>query len=76
MMHYIKMKKEEIKWKLTVYTCLNKIVAEHKTILDSVTKLYRSFAGESADDIKEAFINSLVELIHNQAQKDGEGYDH
>jgi len=76
MMHYFKMKKEEIKWKLTVYTCLNKIVAEHKTILDSVTKLYRSFAGESADDIKEAFINSLVELIHNQAQKDGEGYDH
>jgi|GEM_PF-1648455 len=70
MMHYFKMKKEEIKWKLTVYTCLNKIVAEHKTILDSVTKLYRSFAGESEEDIKEAFIHSMVTLIHNQTQKE------
>lgn len=70
MMRYFKMKKEEIKWKLTVYTYLNKLVAEHKALLDSLTKLYQSFANESEEDIKEAFINSMVTLIHNQTQKE------
>lgn len=70
MIKYFKMKKEEIKLKLTVYTYLNAAIANSHDIITIATTLFDELKGSSADEIKDLFINSLVKIIHEQAEKE------
>jgi len=70
MIKYFKMKKEEIKLKLTVYTYLNAAIANSHDIITIATTLFNELKGSSADEIKDLFINSLVKIIHEQAEKE------
>jgi len=70
MIKYFKMKKEEIKLKLTVYTYLNAAIVNSHDIITIVTTLFDELKGSSADEIKDLFINSLVKIIHEQAEKE------
>jgi len=69
-LNYFKMKKEEIKLKLTVYKYLNAAIANSHDIITIATTLFDELKGSSADEIKDLFINSLVKIIHEQAEKE------
>ena len=69
-LNYFRMKKEEIKLKLTVYTYLNAAIANSHDIITIATTLFDELKGSSADEIKDLFFDSLAKIIHDEAEKE------
>ncbi len=64
MMKYLKMKKKEIKLKLTFYTMLEYIIHEKSDMFILIDKLYVSLKDVPQDEIRDELLSKLAEYIH------------
>ena len=62
------MKKKEIALKLTLYTAIEKVIAEQKDIITLLSNLYMSLRDVPFDQLKDEFLGKLAEIIHEQAE--------
>lgn len=66
---WLKMKKQEILFKLTFYTYVNNFINSKTEILDLAYKIFVSLKDEPVEEMKEKFIDSLADAIHETASK-------
>ncbi len=69
MITYIKMKRNEWKLKCMFYGALIKTVESRKDTADIIRKLYKLIKETPNDNLRQQFIKSLAETIHNANSK-------
>lgn len=62
---WLKMKKNEIKVKLQLYSVLAILIDNNKDIITFVQKLYEELKDVPIEELRKEFISKTVELIHN-----------
>lgn len=67
--NWLKMKKQEILFKLTFYTYVNDFINSKTEILDLVYKIFVSLKDEPVEEMKDKFIESLASAIHETISK-------
>lgn len=67
--NWLKMKKQEILFKLTFYTYVNNFINSKTEILDLAYKIFVSFKDVPVDEMKDTFIESLAKAIHETTIK-------
>lgn len=67
--NWLKMKKQEILFKLTFYTYVNNFINSKTEILDLAYKIFVSLKDEPVEEMKEKFIDSLADAIHETTSK-------
>ena len=67
--YFIKMKKNEWKFKAMFYETIIQIMDnqdEIKDILDLVKRLYEELKDVPTEDLQKEFVSKLAEIIHNE----------
>lgn len=67
MFAYFKMKKSEWRVKAMFYGSIAKIIDENSDIITMVKSLYESCQGLTGDDLRDAILDRVAELVHAQA---------
>lgn len=62
------MKKKEIILKITLYTAIEKVIAEQKEITTLLSNLFTVLKDVPLNELKDEFILELADIIHNQAE--------
>lgn len=70
MITLIRMKFKEWKFKLALYTAIEKVIAEQKDIITLLSDLYASLKDVPFNQLKDEFLGKLAEIIHDQAEKE------
>lgn len=70
MITLIRMKIKEWKFKLALYTAIEKVIAEQKDIITLLSDLYASLKDVPFNQLKDEFLGKLAEIIHDQAEKE------
>ena len=71
--YFIKMKKNEWKFKAMLYGTIAQIMDnqdEIKDMLDLVKRLYEELKDVPTEDLQKEFVSSLAEIIHNEQSSD------
>ena len=71
--YFIKMKKNEWKFKAMFYETIIQIMDnqdEIKDMLDLVKRLYEELKDVPTDDLQKEFVSALAEIIHNEQSAD------
>ena len=71
--YFIKMKKNELKVKATLYGAIVQIMDnqdEIKDMLDLVKRLYEELKDVPTEDLQKEFVSALAEIIHNEQSAD------
>lgn len=69
MITFFKMKKNEWKVKAALYGIIAGIMDNQSEILDLMQKLYVTLKDVPADDLQQAFVSELADMIHNEDKK-------
>ena len=64
------MKRKEITLKITLYTIIEKVIAEQKDITTLLSDLYMALKDIPLNELKDEFLGKLAEIIHDQAEKE------
>lgn len=64
--NWFTMKKKEITLKITLYTVIEKVIAEQKDITTLLSNLYSALKDVPPNELKDEFLGKLAEIIHNQ----------
>lgn len=67
------MKKKEITLKTTLYTAIEKVIAEQKDIITLLSNLYSALKDVPLNELKDEFLRKLAETIHTQAEAERNG---
>lgn len=70
MITLIRMKFKEWKFKLALYTAIEKVITEQKDIITLLSDLYASLKDVPFNQLKDEFLGKLAEIIHDQAEKE------
>ena len=70
MFTYFKMKKAELKVKAAFYETIAKIIDEKSDVVTMVKSLYESCQGLTGDDLRDAILDRVAELVHTQATEE------
>lgn len=62
------MKKKEITLKITLYTAIEKVIAEQKDITTLLSNLFMVLKDVPLNELKDEFILKLADIIHDQAE--------
>lgn len=62
------MKKKEIILKITLYTAIEKVIAEQKDITTLLSNLFTVLKDVPFNELKDEFLGKLAEIIHDQAE--------
>ncbi len=62
------MKKKEITLKITLYTVIEKVIAEQKDITTLLSNLFTVLKDVPLNELKDEFLGKLAEIIHDQAE--------
>jgi hypothetical protein len=62
------MKKKEITLKITLYTAIEKVIAEQKDITTLLSNLFTVLKDVPLNELKDEFLGKLAEIIHDQAE--------
>lgn len=62
------MKKKEIILKITLYTAIEKVIAEQTEITTLLSNLFTVLKDVPLNELKDEFILKLAEIIHDQAE--------
>lgn len=62
------MKKKEIILKITLYTAIEKVIAEQKDIITLLSNLFMVLKDVPLNELKDEFLGELAEIIHDQAE--------
>ena len=71
--YFIKMKKNEWKFKAMFYETIIQIMDnqdEIKDMLDLVKRLYEELKDVPTEDLQKEFVSALAEIIHNEQAAD------
>lgn len=68
--NWIIMKRKEITLKITLYTIIEKVIAEQKDITTLLSDLYMALKDIPLNELKDEFLGKLAEIIHDQAEKE------
>ena len=71
--YFIKMKKNEWKFKAMFYETIIQIMDnqdEIKDMLDLVKRLYEELKDVPTEDLQKEFVSALAEIIHNEQSAD------
>lgn len=71
MITYFKMKHTELKLKYMFYKAILNIVDSKKEILDLFHKIFVALKDVPEEELKEAFVKQLAEIIHNENKVSG-----
>lgn len=66
--NWIIMKRKEITLKITLYTIIEKVIAEQKDITTLLSDLYMALKDIPLNELKDEFLGKLAEIIHEQAE--------
>lgn len=66
---YIKMKKNELRIKNTIYDMIVSVMDEQSDIVRLVKKLYIALKDVPVDELRSEFITNLVHIIHDENSK-------
>lgn len=66
---YIKMKKNELRIKNTIYDMIVSVMDEQNDIVHLVKKLYITLKDFPADELRNEFITNLAHIIHDENSK-------
>ena len=64
------MKKKEITLKITLYTAIEKVIAEQKDITTLLSNLFTVLKDVPLNELKDEFLGKLAEIIHDQVEAD------
>ncbi|CAM4282133.1 hypothetical protein [Enterocloster bolteae] len=67
------MKKKEIILKITLYTAIEKVIAEQKEITTLLSNLFTVLKDVPLNELKDEFLEKLAEIIHDQAEAERNG---
>ena len=70
MFTYFKMKKAELKVKAAFYGIIAKAIDEKSDVVTMVKSLYESCQGLTGDDLRDAILDRVAELVHAQATEE------
>ena len=70
MFTYFKMKKAELKVKAAFYGIIAKAIDEKSDVVTMVKSLYESCQGMTGDDLRDAVLYKVAELVHAQATEE------
>ena len=73
MITLIKMKLKEWRIKLTLYTVIERLIAEQKDIITLLSNLFTVLKDVPLDQLKDEFVEKLAKIIHDQAEADRNG---
>lgn len=62
------MKKKEISLKITLYSVIEKVIAEQKDITTLLSNLFTVLKDVPLNELKDEFILKLADIIHDQAE--------
>nr|DAM62682.1 MAG TPA: hypothetical protein [Caudoviricetes sp.] len=62
------MKKKEISLKITLYSVIEKVIAEQKDITTLLSNLFTVLKDVPLNELKDEFLGKLAEIIHDQAE--------
>lgn len=66
---WYRMKREEIKMKLVIYSYINKFMGNKKEIIETVLNTISAFKDSSPEEIQEKFITALAEIVHESKEE-------
>lgn len=67
------MKKKEISLKITLYSVIEKVIAEQKDITTLLSNLFTVLKDVPLNELKDEFLDKLAEIIHDQAEAERNG---
>lgn len=69
MITYFRMKINEWKLKNAIYSGVLGFMNNKKTIFDTLKNLFDSVKGMTGEELRDAFIGRLAEIIHEESKK-------
>ena len=69
MIHFIRMKKAELKVKAMLYGAIAALIDNQREVLDLMQKMYLALKDTPAQDLQKELVGRLAEIIHEENQK-------
>lgn len=66
MINWIKLKRKEIKLKLTLFTYLETLLYNQKDIIEFIGKVYNATKDTPTDELQQALVSAIVNYANDQ----------